>query len=310
MNEELFLKEQNEKFWGLSIRFLEGYVIEGSRWLKLYEDEGIEAGQINGHIAFLFREWLHYVDGIGVLFNSSNTYAARVLLRSAWEIFLQFKYFLDDYSDTVMKNKFTCYLVAAKVKKIKFIKEQLAEAQQQNNLSEIEKLQKMLDFVISDYNTNPLFADCSSYKRKMKRDQKLNWHGLYSSNKTSINSLAKGKKAISGQSLEMVNNLIYGMLSETAHGHFVGDGCIKEDGKLKFAPIRFNLGGSFVLLIVQIMFEDILATLKDYYGDKIDFEKVVTSNLIENQRKLLVKIKSIDTIFEERCFGENKTSEI
>jgi hypothetical protein len=58
------------------------------------------------------------------------------------------------------------------------------------------------------------------------------------------------------------------------------------------------------------MFEDILATLKDYYGDKIDFEKVVTSNLIENQRKLLVKIKSIDTIFEERCFGENKTSEI
>ena len=78
MNEELFLKEQNEKFWALSVRFLEGYVIEGSRWLKLYEDEGIEAGHINGHIAFLFREWLHYVDGIGVLFYSSNTYAARV----------------------------------------------------------------------------------------------------------------------------------------------------------------------------------------------------------------------------------------
>jgi len=34
MNEELFLKEQNEKFWALSVRFLEGYVIEGSRCLK------------------------------------------------------------------------------------------------------------------------------------------------------------------------------------------------------------------------------------------------------------------------------------
>ncbi len=309
MNEELFLKEQNEKFWGLSIRFLEGYVIEGSRWLKLYEDEGIEAGQINGHIAFLFREWLHYVDGIGVLFNSSNTYAARVLLRSAWEIFLQFKYFLDDYDDKVMKDKFICYLIAAKVQKIRFIKEQLAEAQQQNNLSEIEKLQKMLDFVINDYDTNPLFENCSKYKHKMNKDKRLNWHGLYSSKKKSINSLAKGKKAISGQSLEMVNDLIYGMLSETAHGHFVGDGCIRENGKIKFAPIRFNIGGSFVLLIVQIMFEDILATLKDYYGDKIDFDQVVTKNLIENQRNLLNQIKSIDNYFEERCFEENKTSQ-
>ncbi|MBQ9764456.1 MAG: hypothetical protein IJV92_08895 [Phascolarctobacterium sp.] len=58
MNEELFLKEQNEKFWELSIRFLKVYVIEGSRWLKLYEDEGIEAGKINGHIAFFFRKLL------------------------------------------------------------------------------------------------------------------------------------------------------------------------------------------------------------------------------------------------------------
>jgi len=310
MNEELFLKEQNEKFWALSVRFLEGYVIEGSRCLKLYEDEGIEAGQINGHIAFLFREWLHYIDGIGILFNSSNTYAARVLLRSAWEIFLQFKYFLDDYNEKVLQDKFVCYLIASKVKKIKFIKEQLAESQKQNNLSEIEKLQKMLDFAISDYNKNPLFEDCSNYKRKMKRDKKLNWHGLYSSNKKSINSLAKGKKAISGQSLEMLNDLIYGMLSETAHGHFVGDGCMREDGKIKFAPIRFNIGGSFVILIVQIMFEDILATLKDYYGDKIDFDQIVTKNLIENQRKLLTQIKNIDTVFEERCLGKNKTSEI
>lgn len=310
MNEELFLKEQNEKFLGLSISFLETYVIEGTRWLKLYEDEGIEAGQINGHIAFLFREWLHYIDGIGILFNSSNTYAARVLLRSAWEIFLQFKYFLDNHDEKIMKDKLACYLIASKVSKIKFIKEQLKEANRQNNLVEFQRLQKMLDITISDYETNTLFRDYSNYKNKIKQDKKLSWHGLYSIKKKSINSLAKGKRAISGQSLEMVNNLIYGMLSETAHGHFVGDGCMREDGKLKFAPIRFNIGGSFVLLIVQIMFEDILATLKDYYGDKIDFEQVVTKNLIENQRNLLAQIKSIDKGFEERCFEENKTFEI
>lgn len=307
MSEELFLREQDEKLWNLSTKFLEAYVLEGAKWLKIYEDEGIEAGQINGHIAFLFREWLHYIDGIGILFNSSNTYAARVLLRSAWEIFLQFKYFLDDYNEKVLQDKFVCYLVASKMKKKKFLKVQLAEAEKQNNLSEIEKVQKMIDRVILSYETNPLFKEYDNYKRKISKNKKLNWHGLYSDKKRSINSLAKGKNAISGQSLEMVGEQIYGMLSEMAHGHFASDGFYFASGKLRFAPFRFNFGGSFVLLIVQIMFEDILATLKDYYGNKIDFEKIVTKNLIEDQRKLLGQIKNIDSSFEEKYFSENDT---
>ena len=123
----------------------------------------------------------------------------------------------------------------------------------------------------------------------------MNWYTVYDKNIKSIRGLAKKVIAVNEQSIENINENIYGLLSAYAHGLFSGDGFyFGEDKQMKFLPFRYNNGGSFSLLMILIMFDDILLTLKDYYGDKIDFEEIVTPNIVKNQKDLLVRIRTID----------------
>ena len=103
--------------------------------------------------------------------------------------------------------------------------------------------------------------------------------------------------AVNEQSIENINENIYGLLSAYAHGLFSGDGFyFGEDKQMKFLPFRYNNGGSFSLLMILIMFDDILLTLKDYYGDKIDFERIVTPDIVSKQKDLLVRIRDNDDV--------------
>lgn len=286
--------QKNDKFIMLSCDFLGNFVREGKKWLDTYERQGIEAGKINGQIAFWLRDWFNFVDAIAVLFANANVFGAQVLTRSAWEVYLQFKYFLNEKDENVIAEKLKCYLIVMKYKKILILQKNLDGYIKQNNIMEAEKTKADIERAQEGFKSK-LFDGCIEYRKRIENKPQLNWYTVYDKNIKSIRGLAKKVMAVNEQSIENINENIYGLLSAYAHGLFSGDGFyFGEDKKMKFLPFRYNNGGSFSLLMILIMFDDILLTLKDYYGDKIDFEKVVTPDIVKNQKDILIHIRTID----------------
>ena len=292
------MKQKNEGFIMLACEFLGNFVREGKKWLDTYERQGIEAGKINGQIAFWLRDWFNFVDAIAVLFANANIFGAQVLTRSAWEVYLQFKYFLDDKDEQVIVEKLKCYLLVMKYKKIFILQKYLDRYVEQGNIVEAEKTRMELELVRSGFSSD-LYKDCEAYKKRIENDNTLNWYAVYDKKMRSPRRLAEKVIAVNKQSIENINDNIYGLLSAYAHGLFSGDGFyIADDKKMRFLPFRYNNGGSFSLLMILIMFDDILLTLKDYYGDKIDFERIVTPDIVSKQKDLLVRIRDIDEVLQ------------
>ena len=291
-------KQKNEEFIMLACEFLGNFVREGKKWLDTYERQGIEAGKINGQIAFWLRDWFNFVDAIAVLFANANIFGAQVLTRSAWEVYLQFKYFLDDKDEQVVAEKLKCYLLVMKYKKILMLQKNLDGYIKQNNIVEAEKIKADIERAKEGFKSK-LFDGCIEYRKRIENKPQLNWYTVYDKNIKSIRGLAKKVMAVNEQSIENINENIYGLLSAYAHGLFSGDGFyFGEDKKMKFLPFRYNNGGSFSLLMILIMFDDILLTLKDYYGDKIDFERILTPDIVSKQKDLLVRIRDIDEVLQ------------
>lgn len=286
--------KKNDEFIMLSCEFLGNFVREGKKWLYAYEKQGIEAGEINSQVAFWLRDWFNFVDAIAVLFANANIFGAQVLTRSAWEVYLQFKYFLNEKDENVIAEKLKCYLIVMKYKKILILQKNLDGYIKQNNIMEAEKTKADIERAQEGFKSK-LFDGCIEYRKRIENKPQLNWYTVYDKNIKSIRGLAKKVMAVNEQSIENINENIYGLLSAYAHGLFSGDGFyFGEDKKMKFLPFRYNNGGSFSLLMILIMFDDILLTLKDYYGDKIDFEKVVTPDIFKNQKDILIHIRTID----------------
>lgn len=298
MNDINLSKQKNEEFIMLSCEFLGNFVREGKKWLDCYEQQGIEAGEINGQVAFWLRDWFNFVDAIAVLFANANVFGAQVLTRSAWEVYLQFKYFLDDKDEQVIVEKLKCYLLVMKYKKMLMLQKSLDGYTKQNNVAEMGKLKVDIERVKEGFKSK-LFDGCIEYRKRIENKPQLNWYTVYDKNIKSIRGLAKKVMAVNEQSIENINENIYGLLSAYAHGLFSGDGFyIADDKKMKFLPFRYNNGGSFSLLMILIMFDDILLTLKDYYGDKIDFERIVTPDIVKTQKELLIRIRDIDEVLQ------------
>ncbi len=295
MNDINLKKQKNEEFIILARDFLGNFIREGKKWLEAYEKQGIEASEINGQVAFWLRDWFNFVDAIAVLFANANVFGAQVLTRSAWEVYLQFKYFLDDKDEKVIAEKLKCYLVVMKYKKIFILQKYLDRYVEQGNVIEAEKIRMELEFAKSGFSSD-LFKDCEAYKKRIENDNTLNWYAVYDKKLRSPRRLAEKVIAVNKQSIENINDNVYGLLSAYAHGLFSGDGFyIADDKKMKFLPFRYNNGGSLSLLMIFIMFDDILLTLKDYYGDKIDF---VTPEIVSRQKDLLIRIRDIDAVLQ------------
>ena len=86
--------------------------------------------------------------------------------------------------------------------------------------------------------------ECYEYRKRIENKPQLNWYTVYDKNIKSIRGLAKKVMAVNEQSIENINENIYGLLSAYAHGLFSGDGFyFGEDKKMKFLPFRYNNGG-------------------------------------------------------------------
>ena len=293
---DLLDEKLNTKIVSLSVVFIENYLYEGKKWLALVEKEGIEAGEINGHVAFMIREWLEMLDGVYILYQGHNIRATQAIIRSLWELFAQFRYFFADISD--MEGKFKCYNIVKKYKTLALLKKYKEYALENNN-AEIEKISIMLDDCQRKYDQADLFQNGEIYKTRIdKKKGNCDWYSIFNDRIRSIRGLCEITKFTNGKSLDSFGKIFYGQFSAYTHGMQFEERFYLKNGKMHFLPFHCAVDCSLGLILVKAMFDDILKTLENYYKGSIVFDEIVDYEMIKQQESILSEIKSLDALFD------------
>lgn len=297
------LEELVKRFTRESCGFLNTYLQEGGKYLDYMENIGVKAKTIDGYIALQFRNWLEALDGIFILFSSNSIRNTLPLTRNMFEIFIQFRYFFSDCSQ--IKQKMGCYLIVSQYKKIESLRKYINTAKETRedllvNFYEIYK------YTQEEYELLDFGEDGRKYKKAIEKvSGNKNWYEIYDSHIRSIRKLVLNINSNDQDKLDELCNLIYGQLSCHIHGFHSDDGFFVDKEKMKFAPLRTTLGGSYTLNIISVMFVSIIGTLKEYYKNEIDFEKLLDDMKLKNQSALLARIGEVDGLILQQKINES-----
>ena len=92
--------------------------------------------------------------------------------------------------------------------------------------------------------------------------------------------------------------------NEPIHGFKNDNDFYLDKGKMKFAPFRSVLGGSYIPSVINPMFGSIIETLKTYYGKQIDFDKLLNNTTLRKQSTLLAHIENLDGLILQEKINE------
>ena len=170
---------------GLYRVFFNNYVETGRQWIKIFELRQMAPQSIEGKIVLWVRDWLNYLDGISILCSQGNTYAAKTLLRSCWEIYIQFKFFLVDLDQQVIYDKILCIELIEMYKSISLQSRYYQELVKKGEMKEAARLKQYLAKYQEIYTQNKFLNKDRGeryknfYQKSLKGRRNYKWYGLY-----------------------------------------------------------------------------------------------------------------------------------
>ena len=278
--------------------FFNNYVEAGSQWMSIFSIRQMNPHTVEGKIVLWVRDWLNYLDGIALLYSCGNTYAAKTLLRSCWEIYIQFKFFLSARDEHIIYNKILCIELVEMYRSITLQDKYYQKLVEQGNQEDAEFLKGYSARYQEIYQKNKFLNKEQGevykklYHQGLRKKWIYKWYGLYlaaqdGSRINSINALSRSLYTHQGKSLGELNELIYGMLSAQAHGGYSRNGYYRQGEEYYLLPLRNLRGAGLVAMCVQIMFEDIWDTLENYFQGKVEVKNKALEELLMEQREYL-----------------------
>jgi|GEM_PF-2723478 len=297
------LEQLVSQFTRESCDFLDVYLKAGGKYLEYMESIGVKAKTIDGYIALQFRNWLEELDGVLILFSSNSIKNTFSLTRNMLDIFIQFRYFFSDYS--TMEQKMWCYLIVSQYKQIQLLKKYISIAKKTKEKDLLIESQEKYKYAQKEYESLDFGEDGDKYKNAIEKVLgRKDWYKIYNPDIKNMRELMLKMGGNDQDKFKVMYDLTYGQLSCHIHGFKNDNDFYLDKGKMKFAPFRSVLGGSYIPSVINPMFGSIIETLKTYYGKQIDFDKLLNNTTLRKQSTLLAHIENLDGLILQEKINE------